>query len=96
MGRMTLTTPHFRDEFIIGSLRLDFTLMSMTLSETRVCNKVRWVRSASVQITLDGPDQTLWLVGSGRVVSKFHYTDPTTPDPRTAWVSDKSTDFVWS
>jgi len=27
-----------------------------------------------------GPDQTLSLVGSDRVVSKFHYTDPTRPD----------------
>ena len=27
---------------------------------------------------LDGPDQTMSLVGSGRVVSKFHYTDPRT------------------
>jgi len=50
----------------------------------------------SVQITLNGPSQTSSLVGSGRVVSKSHYTDPTRPDPRTAWVSDKSADFVWS
>jgi len=41
----------------------------------------------SVQIPLDGPDQNLSLVGSGRVVAKFHCTDPTRPDPRTAWVS---------
>jgi len=27
-----------------------------------------------------GPDQTLSLVGSDRVVSKFHYMDPTRPD----------------
>jgi len=27
-----------------------------------------------------GSDQTLSLVGSDRVVSKFHYTDPTRPD----------------
>ena len=45
---------------------------------------------SNVQIPLDGPDQTLSLVGSGRVVSKFHYMDPTRPDSRTAWVSDKS------
>jgi len=32
---------------------------------------------------------------AGRVVPKFHYTDPTRPDPRTAWVSDKSADFSW-
>jgi len=50
------------------------------LSDTRVSDKVRWVRSGSVQITLVGPDR-LSLVGSGRVVSKFHYTDPTRPDP---------------
>ena len=37
----------------------------------------------NVQIPPDGPDPTLSLVGSGRVVSKFHYTDPTRPDPRT-------------
>ena len=34
--------------------------------------------SRYVQIPLDGPDQTLSLVGSGRVVPKFHYTDPRT------------------
>ena len=32
------------------------------------------------QILLDGPDQTLSLVGSGRIVSKFRYTDRTGPD----------------
>jgi len=48
--------------------------------ETRVSDKVRSVRSVSVQITLDGPGQILSLVGSGRVVSKFHYADPTRPD----------------
>ena len=48
------------------------------------------------QILLDGPDQTLSLVGSGRVVPRFHHADPTRPDPPTAWVSDKSADFVWS
>jgi len=48
------------------------------------------VLSWYVRIPLDGPDQTLSLVGSGRVVPKFHRTDPTRPDPRTAWVSDKS------
>ena len=36
------------------------------------------------------------LKDAQRVVSKFHYTDPTRPDPRTAWVSDKSADFFWS
>jgi len=34
----------------------------------------------NVHITLDGLGQTLSLVGFGRVVSKFHYTDPTRPD----------------
>ena len=55
--------------------------------------------SGNVQIPLDGPDQTLSLVWSRpslRVVHKFRYSDPTRPDPRTAWVYDKSTDLVWS
>ena len=48
----------------------------------------KWIRPAVIftnktsgQIPLDGPDQTLSLVGSGRVVSKFRYTDPTRPNP---------------
>ena len=49
-----------------------------------------------VQISLDVPDQTLWHVRYSRIVSEYHYMDPTRPDPRTAWVSDKSADFVWS
>jgi len=67
-----------------------------TLSETRVSDKVCWVRSGFAQITLGGPGWTLSLVGSGRVVRKFHYKDPTRPHPRTALVSGKSADFVWS
>jgi len=55
-----------------------------TLSETRVSDKVRWVRSGSVQITLT---IRLSLVGPGRVVSKFHYTNPTRPDSQTTWIS---------
>ena len=47
-----------------------------------------------VQIPLDGPGWIFSLVGSGHVVPKFHYKDPTRPDPRTAGVSDKSADFV--
>ena len=39
--------------------------------------------SSYVRIQLGRPDQTLSLVGSGRVVFKFHYTDPTRPHPRT-------------
>jgi len=31
-----------------------------------------------VEIPLSEPDQTLSLVGCGRVDSKFHYTDPRT------------------
>ena len=42
------------------------------------------------------PDLLAVLKDAQRVVSKFHYTDPTRPDPRTAWVSDKSADFFWS
>jgi len=49
-----------------------------------------------VQIPLNGPDHTVLQVGFGRVVFRFHYMDPTRPDPRTARVSDKSADFVWS
>jgi len=49
-----------------------------------------------VQISLDVPDHTLSLVRYSRIVSEFLYTDLTRPDPRTAWVSDKSADFVWS
>jgi len=52
--------------------------------------------SCNVQIPLDAPGQILSLIGSGRVVPKFHYTEPTRPDPRTAQVSGKSADFVWS
>ena len=60
--------------------------------------------SIDVQLTLDRPDETLSLVGSGRVVSKFNYTDragpdPTKKSPRTClrpgsptWISDR----VWS
>ena len=49
-----------------------------------------------VQIPLDGSGQTLCLVRSSRVVSKFHQTDPTRRDSRTAWDSDKCADFVQS
>jgi len=54
-------------------------------------------KCTDVQIPyIDGPDRTLSLVGFGRAVSKFHYKNPTRPDPWTAWVSDKSANFVWS
>jgi len=36
--------------------------------------------SCNVQIPLDAPGQILSLIGSGRVVPKFHYTEPTRPD----------------
>ena len=70
-----------------------------TLSGTRVSDKVSWVRSGSVQITLDGLDKTLSLVRSGRVVSKFHYTDPTRPDQTHGPLGSPTSprvDFVWS
>jgi len=66
----------------------------MTLLE--VLEHIPGMTQSYVQIPLDGSNQTLSLVGSGRVVSKFHCTDPTRPDPQNAWVSDKSADFVWS
>jgi len=62
----------------------------------KLCTPKNSLEQALAKITPHGPGQTLSLVGSGRVVSKFHYTNPTRPDPRTAWVSDKSADFVWS
>ena len=38
-------------------------------------NMLKW---RYVEIPLSEPDQTLSLVGCGRVDSKFHYTDPRT------------------
>ena len=48
--------------------------------------------SEPATVPLDGPGRTLSLVGSGRIVSKFHYADPTGPGPRASWLSDKSAD----
>ena len=48
--------------------------------------------SEPATVPVDGPGRTLSLVGSGRIVSKFHYADPTGPDPRASWLSDKSAD----
>jgi len=60
------------------------TLINVCLSCGVLARQLLWSRDLSyVQIPPDGPDPTLSLVGSGRVVSKFHYTDPTRPDPRT-------------
>ena len=56
-------------------------------------DRVGWVHSGSVQITLTDPCQTLSLFGSGRVVSKFN-KNPTRPDPRTVWVSDNSAETI--
>ena len=58
-----------------------YFLVSQSQTCTFVCVLEKTV--AYVQIPLDGPGHALSLVGSGRVVAKFHYTDPTRPDPRT-------------
>ena len=97
-----LRTPVCEIEFVNSIVN---SRMGMHVSRTRraltdlvslhAANQVA-TRRVNVLISLDVPDRTLSLVGSGRVVSQFHYTDPTRPDPRTAWISDKSADFVWS
>ena len=76
--------------------RLDFVPATVAIAAAARISRHGPSGHVIAQTTLDGPGQTLSLVGSGRVVGKFHYTDPTRPDPRTAWVSDKSVNFVWS
>jgi len=70
------------DDTFIGSEVSNSTPYVQTLSENRVSDNVGWVHSESVQIPLNGPGQTLSLVGSGRVVHKLHYTHPTRPTDR--------------
>jgi len=53
------------------SLRHRSAAAALHVHVTRSSDAAR-LRNSSVQIPLNGPDQTSSLVGSGRVVSEFH------------------------